>query len=453
KLQVFTNAISLGFWVEESVYNYFLEHQHDLLCGANSWENWAQRQVARWNQMFENAVFPETPKGVLDRIRIDKIVLVPDSTLPLGAGLPTNSPDSRDRYVDLQWGFPASLLNGSMYANTTVKTDVNAFYYEGSLLHEIGHARYLIDVYGFNVHDNGKGNTIGINENDVAIIGTPLMPFVSEDALYYTPMQGLMNSRYTYIDRYSAVALNLIAGNRATLGNSNAPGNIGAFLNDLPLDNCLTVRDTAGNPLPNADIKIFRAQPQQGVWYGKFFELPAELTLTTDTAGKVFLGQCPFDEFGAISHGNGFSNGTIIIRVEYKGGVGYGFLDLTEFNLEYWRGNKTLGNYELKFKLIQIYSGIENQLLIRPQGIKDFSISPNPANGNICFNFELFEPNRISLNIFSLEGINVTEITDTYYPTGKYKINFNAFNLNNGIYLCKLQCGATVYTYKLIMLK
>jgi len=68
--------------------------------------------------MLANAIYPETPKGVRDRVRLDKITVVPDGALPLvpltgidqpGAGSSTH-PNRNDRRVDMQWGFPAELL-------------------------------------------------------------------------------------------------------------------------------------------------------------------------------------------------------------------------------------------------------------------------------------------------------------------------------------------------------
>src|SRR5262249_18472493 len=178
-LSVYTNAISIGLWVEQTVYNYFLAHQREL-SGAHStsWENWAERQVTRWNDvLFAGAVYPDTPNGVLDRIRLDKITVVADGALPLNGGLPTNDPDLNDHTVDLEWGFPATLItqsNGNFYGNTTSVALDNPFYYEQSLIHELGHARYLIDNYGFNVHQQPDGtgrDGIPISENGANIVG------------------------------------------------------------------------------------------------------------------------------------------------------------------------------------------------------------------------------------------------------------------------------------------
>ncbi|UCE06460.1 MAG: hypothetical protein JSW07_23340, partial [bacterium] len=203
QLMIYTDAISAGFYVEQSVYDYFHQYQKQLNVHSNCWEDWAQRHVRRWNKLFADAIYADTPDGVLDRIRIDKITVVADGALPLAGGsYPTNMPNLRDRTIDLQWGFPATLLSGDMYKNHTSLSDNNFFYFEGSLLHELGHARYLIDLYGFNVHDNGSGSTVAIKEKGKLIVGSEYMPLIG-DAVHYTPIKGLMNGQYTYIDQYS----------------------------------------------------------------------------------------------------------------------------------------------------------------------------------------------------------------------------------------------------------
>ena len=355
-LTIYTDAIAVGFYVEQSVYDYFRQYQNELGIGSNSWEDWAQRQIARFNEMFQSAVYEDTPNGVLDRVRLDAIHIVPDGALPLVPGYyPTNCPNRDDRTIDLQWGFPNDLLETDFYSNVRDVTDTNAFYFEGSLLHELGHARYLIDTYAFNAHDNGTGNTVAIRENGALIVGTDYMPIDGEDLVHHTTVgQGLMGGHYTfpyiypysYIDHYSAMALNLIEGHRATLGNCNAPENIGVFRNDLPSENRLTIKDQDGNILPIANVEIYQATGKDE-WYGKYFDdVPDISGLITDDQGQVLLGQCPFDDDGDIDIGYGICNGTIIMRVEHNDGVGYGFLESTEFNMEYWRGNTDNGNYE-----------------------------------------------------------------------------------------------------------
>ena len=318
-LSVFTDAISMNFYVEQSVYDYFRAHQSELNVGTNSWEDWAQQlHVDRWNQMLAGAVFPETPDGVLDRIRLDSIIVVPDGALPLNGGYPSNNPNTADRTVDLQWGFPTTLLNGSFYANTTTADDSNPFFFEGSLLHELGHARYLIDNYGFDVSYGPEGGpyNIDIMEDGAPVAGSEYMPFLAWDVVYYNDFPGLMSGDYATIDLYPAMCLNLIAGHRAVCGNMNAPCNIGIFMNDLPLENRITLREKDGDILDNANVQFFRSEGNGSSWYGKYFDNMADLEFTSDASGQILAGQCPFSADGNIQHTYGISNGVLIVRVE-----------------------------------------------------------------------------------------------------------------------------------------
>ena len=55
------NAVITGFWVEQSVYDYFREHQYELGIGSNSWQDWIQRQMAK-----HNALVRKMPVRLLD---------------------------------------------------------------------------------------------------------------------------------------------------------------------------------------------------------------------------------------------------------------------------------------------------------------------------------------------------------------------------------------------------
>ncbi len=454
-LSVYTNAISAGFYVEQSVYDYFHQYQKELGVHSNCWEDWANRHVKRWNEMLQNAVFPESPEGVLDRVRIDEIVVVPDSALPLAGGLATNTPNLNDRTIDLQWGFPVVLLNGSFYSNHTSVSDNNPFYFEGSLFHELGHARYLIDVYGFDVNDNGTGNTVGIMENGELIVGTPFMP-LNGSAVYSTPIHGLMNGQYTYIDQYSAPALNLIAGHRATYGNYNAPNNIGVFMQDLPQNNLITFKDNDENILPNADVKIYQASGQPGVWYGKYFDNTPDLEFTTDSLGKVNVGRCPFSANGTIVHDYGFSNSIAIIRVQYSGLVGYTFLPVSSFNLKYWAGDTLNADYDMNINLLNP-TNVKTEKNLPGKFVLDQNY-PNPFNPETNISYQIAKQSGVTLIIYDLLGREVKTLVHKDQLPGRYSVKWDGGNndnieLSSGIYFYRLKAGEFVLTKKLILLK
>lgn len=343
--EVFTDALAVGFWIEQGLYDHFRANQHRLGIGSTSFEDWAQRLVELYNDMSALAVFDLTPNGVLDRWRLHKVVIVPDGALPLvppvdeelgnSPSLDAAQPDVSDRTVDIQWGFPSSKIQA--YSNYRVTGPNNGFDVAPILLHEMGHARYLADVYAFDVRNGPPWNTIDLE-----------MPKPGGYA-YSAPEQGLMNRNFTFIDRYSAVALNLIAGHRAISGHYNDPENIGVFLNDLPLQNRLTIRDPEGNLLRNADVEIHQSSENGSneAWYPTHYGTTADIRLKTDGNGQVLVGRNPFAANGPVVSYWEKNNTTIIIGVEINGAKKYGFIDSRAFNLAYWSGKTSFADYEV----------------------------------------------------------------------------------------------------------
>jgi hypothetical protein len=368
RVLIHTDALPVGFYVERGFYDYFRAHQHQLRIGNSSFEDWAHAQIDFYNTILEKAVYPETPDGVLDRVRLDRITIVPDRALPLdplalsigGSFTPSQArPNVGDRTVDLQWGFPLQVVELGVYNNVISLDTDNQSYYSGFLQHELGHARYLIDVYAFNVFHGTSGSRVEITEGGAPVAGSRHMPGspaihngVPGLLLHETPYKGLMNAQWTYMDRYSAAAWNLIAGRRATLGNYNEPENLGVFLNDLPRENRVTLRDTAGAALGGACVRVYQSAPgDQPSYYSMRFDDVPDLERTADGDGRVLLGPNPFSRSGRIVHSDGWANGVVILRVERDGRVGYAFLEVTELNLEYWRGRTDVGEYELHVDL------------------------------------------------------------------------------------------------------
>jgi hypothetical protein len=165
--------------------------------------------------------------------------------------------------------------------------------------------------------------------------------------VHFTPEQGLMNQDYSFIDRYSAIAMNFIAGHRAIEGNFNDPDNEGSFLNDLPAENRLTIRNAGGLPIPDADVRIYQATGVPGHFITKFYDDVPDLELRTDADGRVLVGRCPFSKDGRVVHHFGGSNVTAIVRVEKNGSVSYGFLESRLFNLAYWAGETDFADHDL----------------------------------------------------------------------------------------------------------
>ena len=161
-----TNALAVGFWVEQSVYDWFNIHQVELGLGSVSWDDWAQRQLKTWNEVFAAAIHPLTPDGVLERVRLDKVTIIPDGNWP---DCP-DGPVPEDPTVDLVWEFPSELVgvaSGHSCAELNFYMNHPEFQQvEPPLLHEMSHARYLVDLYGLNMHVNNAALANAVNSTE-----------------------------------------------------------------------------------------------------------------------------------------------------------------------------------------------------------------------------------------------------------------------------------------------
>ena len=367
-LTIFTDALAVGFWVEQSFYTFMHENQYRLSgAGSASFEDWAQRHMTRFNEMAARAIYPETPQGVLDRWRIQKIVVVPDGALPVAPiededqydADGQSHPNDADRSVDMSWGFPASQVQ--FYDDNLLRaSDDNLFYLAGFLIHELGHARYLIDTYTYRVQHVPPVRTVEITENGKLVIGTELMPAdqlifngIKGFNAFTSPDNGLMGTNYGRIDRHSAAAMNLIAGARAVSGHANVPRNIGVYLNDLPDENRITIVDVNGKPIPDAQVDVFQGVrwDDNDLYSARYDDLP-DLHFTTDAQGQFLAGRNPFTPRPNLSSRHP-GELVAILRVRAGGKTAFGYLESRVFNLAYWRGERELADHKVQLKTLK----------------------------------------------------------------------------------------------------
>ncbi len=438
-----TNGLALGIYVEQSFYDFFNANVKQAGWGGNSFDDWLRRHVSYWNDAFEHAVWPSAPAGIIDRIRLDKVVVVPDG----GNRCNTNRPTT-DNEIDLIWGFSSEMVgvvsSAKCHWTPRYRDDRSSWDLDPGLIHELNHARYVIDLYGFNfgVHRTTLAFSLGPDERSISLSAAPPIPeyegpahFIIEGETIYCPEgtgpvyegcvrgarnttrrahspgaevlagqafvtdgQGnalaggaalpfsgrefhrqrdfgfdIMNSGRAY-GEHSAFAWNRIAGQRPRCGNYNAPCNIGEYLNDLPDRNQVRLtRD--GHPIDNAVVEMHRAGPYR-IWYGKSFAETPDLVLTADDSGLVDLGAKPFGD-GGLVHGHGHSNGVLLFVVKDDEEVGTAFLDVTEMNVAYARGQRESATYDIE---VEHWADI-GTVVVRPTVTPDPTSTPGPGDG------------------------------------------------------------------------
>ncbi|MDA3837761.1 MAG: T9SS type A sorting domain-containing protein [Candidatus Delongbacteria bacterium] len=101
-----------------------------------------------------------------------------------------------------------------------------------------------------------------------------------------------------------------------------------------------------------------------------------------------------------------------------------------------------------------IYVGISNeQLLVNNLELEQNY--PNPFNPTTKISYILPNGyfNNVKLEIFNIKGELVKLLVNQKQNTGKYSVEFNAANLNSGIYFYSLKTANTITSKKMILLK
>jgi serine protease len=81
------------------------------------------------------------------------------------------------------------------------------------------------------------------------------------------------------------------------------------------------------------------------------------------------------------------------------------------------------------------------------------NVFPNPAKGNVNFNFNLVETEKVQIVLFDVQGKFVKQITDAKHNSGTNNIQVSLDELPAGIYTCKLITKNTVLNTKLTLVK
>jgi hypothetical protein len=115
----------------------------------------------------------------------------------------------------------------------------------------------------------------------------------------------------------------------------------------------------------------------------------------------------------------------------------FGFLELQGAEIFYYYNNLT-GIQELK-------NGHNGYLLSQNY--------PNPFNSTTTIAYTIPASSNVSLVVRNILGQEVATLVNQQQPAGHYEINFDASNLESGVYIYSLQAGGNTTTKKLILSK
>lgn len=349
--RVSSHDLSFLILIERGLYEQF--NSKPNLIQSYSFEDWIQAQVDKMNTRFASAQYTTSPNGILDRVHIDAIWVreeldglgrrrsvdedVYDGAWAFTDGDPTN-----------QTGFQGAWQN---YVNKYIQTT------DWGLVHELGHQLGLIDIYRLNHSGNSQNNwQIYVKDKKGQLLtpdrlpvqfpcagimgGGDVTPYCSED----------VSRNITYFDSHSAGGLNSHAGRRR--------GYYGEYLFDTPQETFIQILTASGTPISNATVSFY----QKDLW-GQMFDNIPEITAQTDQNGQIHLPNRPVvggttatghtlrpNPFGQIDVvGN---NGSFIVKITTESEEDFTWLNLTDLNLEYWKGNRDQATVRLKTRIL-----------------------------------------------------------------------------------------------------
>ena len=78
---------------------------------------------------------------------------------------------------------------------------------------------------------------------------------------------------------------------------------------------------------------------------------------------------------------------------------------------------------------------------------------PNPFNPSTTIRYALPNRSKVTLTVFNLLGEEVAHLVEGEKEAGFHEVQFDADNLESGVYLCRLQAGGFTQTRKLMILR
>lgn len=118
------------------------------------------------------------------------------------------------------------------------------------------------------------------------------------------------------------------------------------------------------------------------------------------------------------------------------------------------------GKYSYRLKQIDLdgtfdYSKVV-EVNINSNTVNQFELAqnyPNPFNPTTAIKFNLPEGGNVKLSVYNLLGQEVATLVNGFKEAGSHTVNFDASNLNSGIYLYKIQANGFTQTRKMTLIK
>ncbi len=246
----------------------------------------------------------------------------------------------------------------------------------------------------------------------------------------------------------------------------NGPGNSSDAGNDVALDphgNIIVTGFSVGTS--SADLFTIKYTPQgDTIWTARYSEPTGQNLankLAIDEAGNIYVtgfsrGISSFRDFVTIK----YNSSGMVQWIETYNGPGNGddeslLICLDQSDNIYIAGSSTGSGTNLDFAIIKYVPDVVNinEAIL---SVNEFALGqnyPNPFNPTTTIRFAIPESGNVKLKVYNIIGQQVAELVNGYKEAGVHTINFNAKNLNTGIYIYKLVANGLVQSKKMMLVK
>lgn len=317
QLKDHTDASSLAILLTPEVYE-ALEKPISSIWTYSA-EDWLQRQIKAMNTALEASVYDDAPGGVLERVRLDQIIIT-ESNMPT------------DFLVDGQFFIDQDLRFERAYYDSN--SDVS-----GWLIHDLSHLLGVIDIYKLDV----PLETVQVRDSNAQPVQMEFYASTLYGGIMSDP--GITPKQY---DEHTTLALNLNKGYRH--------GYFGEYLYDLHEQTSLQLLDSEGNPAKDVQVRLYQRffTPKiNGSTAGTIDNQP-EIEGITDSDGLLVLTNRPVSAPVSTATGHSLrdnplsvinvtgSNGMFLVELLKGSHQEFHWLDITDLNLAAWKGNPTI---------------------------------------------------------------------------------------------------------------
>ena len=120
--------------------------------------------------------------------------------------------------------------------------------------------------------------------------------------------------------------------------------------------------------------------------------------------------------------------------------------------------NLTEGKFNYRLKQVDFngtfeYSNVVDVVVSTPNKFELVQNYPNPFNPTTSISFNLPQAGNVKLAVYNLLGQEVQTLVNGFKEAGLHTVNFEAKNLNSGIYLYKLEANGFSSVRKMTLLK